>query len=450
MVNGKKAILLILIIIIAAICIACGGSSGGSYINNDYNDYDIDNDETKDSETEDKASDYDGMADSVIKEVDIVNTLNSGVYAFYNAAENCYLSFNDRTLTLTAEPASWEVKASAYDGFYIYGSGTNLLLDIDNAYINEGTLIKLWENTGYNTQTWYIIDNGDSTYWIGSAVNGDYCIGFENGNAVLQIRDENNQSQKWIVTEMPKNYISVTSTNSIIELQMPLDITTVISETRLQQWANELEAAYYSFYELTGFIPYDTIIVEAYKPCEYTGYVTDNSNIIHIDSAFIYSDMEKMAVRESDWNFCALHEMGHMFDMKRPWKFEAEVMTDLKVAYVLETNGVSAVPSEFDASYSYYGADIVNAYEYLGSDFSQTYNVYECAARFLRIKEYIGWEPFKQTFHYLQENYDAYSALSGQEKFENFISLLTSYSGVNVAEYFSQDEWNCIISACNP
>lgn len=436
----KKAILLLIIMLVSLAGTACGGSytdSGYTYVETEYSD------------TVDRASDYDGMADSVIVETETVNTLSSGVYAFYNAAENCYLSYNDRTLVLSTESASWEVKASGYGGFYIYGGSTNMLLDIDNAYINEGTAVKLWENTGYNTQTWCILDNGDDTYWIGSAVDGDYCLGFENGNAVLQRRDKNNPSQQWTVTEMPKDYLPFTSTGGIIELQMPLDITTVITEERLIQWANDLETAYYSFYELTGFIPYNTIIVEAYKPCEYTGYVIDNSNIIHIDRDFIYGDMAKMAARECDWNFCALHEMGHMFDMRRPWKFEGEVMTDLKVAYVLEINGVSAVPTEFDASYSFYGADIVNAYEQLGEDFSQTYNVYGCAARFLRIKENIGWEPFVNTFRYLQENYDAYSLLSGQEKFENFISLLSQYSGVDVAGYFSQEEWNCIIAACN-
>jgi len=247
---------------------------------------------------------------------------------------------------------------------------------------------------------------------------------------------------------MPNGYLPVTSINSLIELQMPFDITRVITETRLQQWADELETAYYTFYELTGFMPYDSVIVEAYKPCEYTAYVIDHSNIIHIDREFIYGDLQKMAARQCDWNFCALHEMGHMFDMRRPWNFEAEAMTDLKVAYVLERNGAAAAPSEFDVSYSFYGADIVNAYEYLGGDISQSYNVYECVARFLHIKENIGWDPFLQTFHYLEENYDAYSSLSGQEKFENFISLLSYYSGTDVAGYFSREEWDCIASAC--
>ena len=66
--------------------------------------------------------------------------------------------------------------------------------------------------------------------YISSAANEDYCLAFENGCAVLQMRDENAPAQQWTVFEMPKNYISFWSTGGVIELQMPLDITTVITE----------------------------------------------------------------------------------------------------------------------------------------------------------------------------------------------------------------------------
>ena len=156
-----------------------------------------------------------------------------------------------------------------------------------------------------------------------------------------------------------------------------------------------------------------------------------------------------MSARDCDWNFCALHEMGHMFDLKRPWKFEGELLTDLKVAYVLEKNGVAAAPSEFQASENFYGADIIEAYDKLGKDFSKEYNIFGCTKRFLDIKADIGWEPFKQTFHYLQENEADYAGNSKQQKFENFVEILSGYGNIDVKSYFSTEEWNVIINKTN-
>lgn len=421
--NNKKLISLLLTFILIIFCTACS------------------TDESSSSPTDDN---------EILTELpDIPDMITPGVYTFYNESTGCYLSYQDNSLILSDNPVNWNLKSYNENSFYIYACDTDLLLDIDNATIADGTTIKLWSLTGYDVQIWNITGNDNSTYSILYSGNNDYCLGLDNGSTILQLRDKNNPMQDWKVVKVTDSsslgYYSLVSAGGVIELQLPLDIETVISKSRLQEWANDLETAYYSFYELTNFVPYKNIIVEAYNPCEYIGYVINDSNIIHIDCDFIYDDLAKMAARADDWNFCALHEMGHMFDCHRPWVFEAEVMTDLKVAYVLEMNNTSAVPSEFDASYSFYGEDIKNAYDTLVSDFSSTYNIFGCASRFLEIKEDIGWEPFKQTFHYLQENYDEYSNTSKQEMFENFIKLLSQYSGKDIKSYFSVNEWNTII-----
>ena len=54
-----------------------------------------------------------------------------------------------------------------------------------------------------------------------------------------------------------------------------------------------------------------------------------------------------------------------------------------------------------------------------------------------------------QTFHKLQSQNSSYSAISKQKRFETFISLLSSYSGKNIQDYFSQTEWNTIINKTN-
>lgn len=455
----KKVIGLCLIMMVAMFCVACGSDSGKGNEKSDNYESDVENsDDDVDKENDQEGDDADknddkedeNDNDDVNKEDDDeIAPVESGIYTFYNKEKACYLSYNERSLVLSKEPAYWELDSVGKKGFNIYAYDTTVLLDIDNAYVAEGTTIKLWDNTGYDVQVWNVNGNRNGTYSVLYSGDNQYCLGFDGDHAEVQLRDEKNGMQEWLVKEVsdtiPQKYLSYKSEGGIIELRLPLNILDVISEARLQQWANDLETAYYSFYDLTNFAPYENIIVEAYKSIEYIGYVVDNSNIIHVDCDFIYGDLEKMASRESDWNFCVLHEMGHMFDCRRPWNFESEVLTDLKLAYVLEKNYAAAAPSEFAASDYWYGIDIMGAYGLLGGDFSSEYNIYGLAERFLEIKEDIGWEPFVQTFHYLQENEADYEYASRPEKFENFIDLLSQYSDVDIKNYFSVDEWNTIV-----
>lgn len=380
-------------------------------------------------------------------------SVDAGVYTLVNEKYQRYLAWSDRTVMLSSTPHHWNFHDTGLNGFHVFAGTSELLLDIDNAYVAVGTTIKLWESTGYDVQVWHIKPNSNGTYSILYSGDNRYCLGIQNGNAVLQLRDTADAGQEWrlacVTDSLPREYLSIKGQSAVVELRLPADIQSMISISRLQQWANDLETAYATFYELTRYMPYSHIVVEAYKPSQYVGWVIDGSNIIHIDSAFLYGDLKKMAARACDWNFCALHEMGHMFDMRRPWNFETECLTDLKLAYVLEKNNAAASPSEFAASRYFYGADIINAYHALGSDFSSTYDIFGCTERFLKIKADIGWDPFRQTFAYLQENAAAYQTCTPRQKLEEFVRLLTYYSGRDVKSYFSAAEWNTMLNACH-
>ncbi len=382
--------------------------------------------------------------------------LTSGTYTFYNAADYKYLSFSDRQLKLDVSIVNWKLRP-AKNGFYVYSCSNDLLLDIDNAYVANGTTVKLWENTGYNTQIWKVVANSDNTYSFISSADENYCLGFSNGKAVLQLRKEGDKSQEWYaaatVDYSPKNYREYISQGGIVEVRLPLNITDVISGTRLQQWANDLEKAYFTYEELTGYRPYEFIIVKAYEPItryeNVLAYVFDNNNTIYVDSNFIPTDLAKMAKRVNDWNFCVLHEMGHMFDNGRPWNFEAEVMTDLKIPYVLEQNGAGAELSQFGEGSVRYGKDIMYSYQAMSGDLSKEYDIFALAYKFMQIKEQIGWQPFKSTFHKLQQDEALYYNYTKRQKFDLFISTLSSYSGQNIKGYFTSAEWNSILAKLN-
>ena len=140
--------------------------------------------------------------------------LSAGDYTFFNAADFKYLSFSDRQLIKGNSITKWKLR-TADNGLYVYTCTNDLLLDIDNAYVASGTTVKLWENTGYNTQIWKIQANANGTYSFLSSVNEKYCLGFDNGKAVLQLRNDGNKSQEWHATATvdttPKNYLEYIS-----------------------------------------------------------------------------------------------------------------------------------------------------------------------------------------------------------------------------------------------
>ena len=448
----KKGIIIFLVLLIISIVIASmgedGSSSTASYEQNSENNTSYSFLSSGKSENTLISNSKEQSTVSNIK----TQPVKMGIYTFKNQKDGKYLSFNQKSLILESTPKNWELKLKSNNNFQIYGEKSINLIDVDNAYIADGTKIKMWQNTGYDAQLWQIAENNNGTYSILCALDNSYCLEFKGGNAVLSKRQLGNQAQEWTVSEQANNtYKTYQSKSRIIELQISSSITGVISDSRLAKWVNDLETAYHSYYEMTSFKPYEKIIIVAYKNCTEIGYgyVIDNSNIIHIDKDLLVDDLKKMKSRNNDWNFCALHEMGHMFDCNRAWNFEAEVLTDLKVAYVMEKNYAAATPAEFDASYNFCGKDIINAFGTLGSDFSKNYDVYALAHRFLKIKNDIGWEPFKQTFHKLQAQNSSYASASKQKRFETFISLLSSYSGKNIQGYFTQSEWNTIINKTN-
>ena len=433
MINFKK-IILFLFILLFSVLTSCASMPSGGFNQNSYSNSIVSN----------------GQGEAEL------SSLNKGTYTFYNKKEYKFLSFADKTLNLSSTPTNWKLEHAAF-GFYVYASGTELLLDIDNAYVASGTTIKIWENTGYSVQMWKVVANSNGTYSFISCADERFCLGFENGKAVLQLRDVNNSVQEWyavaVVDSSPKNYLEYISENKVIELRLPLNITEVISDSRLNKWVNDLETAYFTFYDLTGYKPYEVVIIKAYEPItkyqNVLGYVYDDCNIIYIDSNFIRGELVKMTNRVNDWNFCVLHEMGHMFDSKRPWNFEGELFTDMKIPYVLEKNGAGAELSEFGDGDVRYGKDIMNSYKLLGGNLSAEYEIFACCYRFMQIKEEIGWAPFKSTFHKLQEDEAKYSAFSKREKLDLFINTLSYYSGKDIKSYFSNDEWQSIVNKTN-
>ncbi len=378
--------------------------------------------------------------------------MNQGFYHFYNTFTRLYLSCNERQVTLSRIPALWNLQDSGQNGFYVYANESNLLLDIDNALVRQGTTVKLWEETGYDVQIWTVFPNPNGTVSFLYSRDHRFCLGFSGKNAVLQMRDPRDPMQEWQASaaNYKENVFRLSSRGGVVSLALPADIESVISSERLKLWANHLERAYQSYGELTGFLPFTGVTVRSEKILpdpSYAGWAYPKSNVIHIAEKYVYKDLEQMTRRRCDWNFCALHEMSHLFDFYMPWSFEGELMADLKLAYVLEKNGAAAALGNSYDPDCYYGADIAIAYGAMSRDFSQSYDIFGCTKRFLDFQKEVGWEPFRRSFHHLYANRSQYENISQKEKFYLFIQTLSDFSGKNAANIFSLQEWNAILNS---
>lgn len=106
----------------------------------------------------------------------VAGSENVGMYSFCNLGTGTYLSCQDKELILSKSAFPWTIRRADENRFYICARDSELILDIDNAYVAEGTRIKLQYLTGYDVQIWCILKNGNGTYSIVYSGDNRYCL----------------------------------------------------------------------------------------------------------------------------------------------------------------------------------------------------------------------------------------------------------------------------------
>lgn len=332
---------------------------------------------------------------------------------------------------------------------------------------------------------WYFEKNEDGTYKmafytaidLSSSGIQKYYACYEDGKIVLRNSTENKSTsfKLEMVERGSAQFLQYISDGGKITLRLPPRMKSELivtpekkrvkfTDERAQKWANDVEDCYYSFIELTNYIPHKNIIVKAYANCNYMAYVTSGYNTITVSysmvendfggaSTWYVADIKELIARGDeacDVNFAIMHEMGHMFDIGTDWYFETESMTDFKLAYCLEKNGLSAIPSEFLVTDVFTYENIEDAYLSLGKDISKTgnYTYYGAAYRMILIQKQIGWEPFRQTYHWFMENRtkkgtDEYVEIprTAYEKCELFYTKVSEFADKDVIAMIPANEW---------
>ncbi len=322
-------------------------------------------------------------------------------------------------------------------------------------------------NDRSNSQLWRLEKNDDGTYMIYT----DYgttkylCLSKEDGKIYLKPKDtegfEYNIKLDLISAGNATwdQYISEKG-NIILRVNKNIYKMSMLDKERFEKLVNDLQSLYETYQDLTSFTPYESIVVKIYQEEKYFAYVVGGWNTINFNFMDAVADLKRMGQRTklyeaNDWNFCLMHEMGHMFDLNRGWRFDGESATNIKVAYALWANlDKKAVAAQSGYSYKQYfdGNTISETWKSeppmtltdgktLGEKVSRTCYIFSTYA----LNE-IGWEAFRSAYHEI-------NALNSQPTDVNvrlkiFTDALAKHGGKHIKEYIGEDEWNVLVEKC--
>lgn len=360
-------------------------------------------------------------------------------YTLQNA-DGKYLAASGDALTLSDKPFAWYALPAAGDSFTLRPDNKRAyMLDVSNAWFEEGNRVGICDGTGHDAQHWKLYQSGRDTWQLVCSLHPELALSVSSGGAALQKRG--NAGTNWQLTLVGTerdNYMEIEGRSDVITMRLERRVLDVLSRARLQKWVNDLETAYADYAELTGWTPYRHVYLNMLAPETNWGYA-GKDGVIQIDADDIYEDLSlNFARRKNDWNFGLLHELSHLFETdSRPWDFHAEVLADYKLAYVMTKNNCAAVPADwYSDKWEYTGWDVIDVYRGDGP-LKDTLTVFSLSGKLSEVMKEIGWDAAKQTFR----SYPDTTNLTPEENFTLFISLLSQYSGKDVRAMFTDAEW---------
>jgi hypothetical protein len=214
-----------------------------------------------------------------------------------------------------------------------------------------------------------------------------------------------------------------------------------ITEEELARWQDNLDRAYEAYADLVGGVPYSGEKIGIVSVRQYPGGWAVAGNPVQWHQPYVRDTLS--AVKNGDWSFGILHELGHDFDLDYRWAWDAEFMANLKMEYVVETLDARV----YMEGIWYQGEELRNFYgdQYLRNKHEGKYDGTVLHYRFAELRDTHGWDPFKQTFReYLAIPWEDLPA-TRLDKFLRFIEILSATSGEDVQSRFDPGEWDWVI-----
>ena len=217
------------------------------------------------------------------------------------------------------------------------------------------------------------------------------------------------------------------------------NIAEVRPET-IKEWLNNLDQVYEKYVELIGKKPYNgkKITILGVEQYPWGWAVAGNPILWH--NRYISSSLKNVQ-EKGDWSFGIMHEIAHDFNASdawaikgcnENWNWNEEMFANFRMYYAVEMLNSAFIQRDKvyrgEEAKLYYQSDAGESYDLLFPDgkFSHDALMYTL----IRVKDKIGWEPFKKTFRRL---YDHKTEMDDEwEKFNFFLDKLTEYSSFDV------------------
>jgi hypothetical protein len=228
------------------------------------------------------------------------------------------------------------------------------------------------------------------------------------------------------------------------------EIADSLHSAALQRWIGNIDTAYASLQELTGYTPFNGAKIGFAPVRNYPGGLAVAGNPVLWMASYYHEEIANIG-DGSNWSWVALHELGHNFDLDA-WNFHGEFWTNFKMIYILGQNqaplynpNINQVVTGDQIKYYYYNQGN-DSYQHTLAAIPRSLTNDGLTWCFSRIVDRIGWEPFKKMFRELAKEGPEYLG-SKLAKFNRVLDLLQKYSNPNgseVAETFPGDELDFI------
>ncbi len=402
---------------------------------------------------------------STAKDIDVLPvgkykiTFSDGTVLSYSSDMKLGTNGENVDFSFQFQNSGKDTKGASY--MIVPGDSMDKALAMSGSIVGVGTL-----NYRKNNDLWTLKAHGDGTYSIINKASSTRVISLSKDGKLelknINSPDHDNRVTLTLISEGHKvwdEYISEKG-NIILRARKSIYNTAMISKDRLKKLANDMQSLYETYQDLTGYTPYESIVIQIYQEEKYFAYVVGGWNIISFNYNNAMEDLKKMSFRETkeyanDWSFCLMHEMGHMFDWNRGWRFDGESATNIKVAYALWANlDKKAVAAQSGYSYKDYfdGNTISETWKdeskivlgdgkTLGDKVVRTCYIFSTYA----LNE-IGWEAFRKSYREI-------NALDKQptdvnERLKLFTDTLAKHGGKHIKEYIGETEWNALVEKC--
>ena len=242
------------------------------------------------------------------------------------------------------------------------------------------------------------------------------------------------------------------------------------SSGNFDTWLSWMDSTYDKLKELTGYTPYNgqRIVMQSTRAnlndyfgiqdgydyfwivCGYYDYTPT----FKFGQPFYRSLMRRLSA--GDWGLLPIHEMSHVFDNYK-WEFDVETLAEFKTYYVIEQLNAKVYDFLENGSNPWYTGN--NYYNYLKYDrywgsYAESFNDRKAyasegfAAILIDLQKTagVGWEPFKNTFHFFNDLDNSQVPSSEGEKLKLFLTKLRDFSGVDVISKISLRDRGLIAS----